>query len=472
MGVKQNPPPSRPPKGGKGPVQTRRPSHRTPAHLVEPAGLPARIAAAAAVGHVLLRGRSFDEGLSSASAMADTARLPPRDRAFVRLLASTTLRRAGTLEAVIASFLEKPLVEKHREVRIVLLLGAAQLLLLATPPHAAISLAVEQCRRTPAGRHLDKLVNAVLRRVAADGPDRLAALDTPRLDVPGWLWSRWVDAYGEATARRIADASLAEAPLDLSVKDHGLEWAARLGGRLLPTGSVRLDGGGRVEDLPGYAEGEWWVQDAAAALPARLLGDVRGLAVADLCAAPGGKTAELAAAGAHVTAVDISGERLSRVAENLARLRLDAAIVAADVLEWTPGRTFDAVLLDAPCTATGTIRRHPDILHLKRAADLGALATLQGRLLSRALDLVRPGGTLVYCTCSLEAEEGAGQIERLIAERPDARRVPIAPAEVGGEAHLLTPLGDLRTLPHLAFTGSPPITGMDGFFAARLRRQD
>jgi len=291
-----------------------------------------------------------------------------------------------------------------------------------------------------------------------------------RLDIPVWLLDRWIKTYGEADARRIAEASLAEAALDLAVKDDGEAWAARLGGVLLPTGSVRLKAGGRIEDLEGYAEGAWWVQDAAAALPARLLGDVRDRTVADLCAAPGGKTAELAAAGARVTAVELSGARLTRLRSNLERLHLEAELVEADATTWRPEHAFDAVLLDAPCTATGTIRRHPDILRLKRPEDVAALAALQARLLDNAVGLLKPGGTLVYCTCSLEPEEGAEQISRLLAREPRLARSPIHAGECGIAPEWITPEGDLRTLPfHRPGTDTDP-GGLDGFYAARIVR--
>lgn len=435
-----------------------------------PAGLPARQAAAAAVAGVLLRGRALDDSFSTALGPAEADRLEPRDRAFARLLASTVLRRSGELQTVVASFLDKPLSEKHREVGVVMLIGAAQLLFLGTPPHAAISLAVEQCRRTPGGLHLDKLVNAILRRVATDGPQRLEGLDAARVNVPGWMWSRWVKAYGEDVARKIAVASQTEAPLDISVKDDVAGWAERLGGVALPTGSIRLTHGGRVEDLPGFADGAWWVQDAAAALPARLLGDVAGQRVADLCAAPGGKTARLAASGALVTAVDLSAQRLARVSENMKRLRLDAEIVAADILTWQPERPFDAVLLDAPCTATGTIRRHPDIPHLKRDFDMAALAAVQSKMLARAVTFVRPGGVLVYCTCSLEPEEGPQQVDQLLASHPELTREPISAAELGGSPDWISASGDLRTLPFHNAGGGDDTAGMDGFYAARLRK--
>ena len=462
----------RDPRAG-GPRQSRPVSGRSGSpgrRAPQLAGLPARQVAAAAVSGVLLRGRALDESFSSALGSGDADRLEPRDRAFARLLASTVLRRSGELQTVVASFLEKPLSEKHKDVGVVMLIGAAQLLFLGTPAHAAISLAVEQCRRTPGGLHLDKLVNAILRRVATDGPQRLGKLDSARINVPDWMWSRWSRAYGEEAARKIALASQTEAALDISVKDDAAGWAQRLGGVALPTGSIRVASGGRVEDLPGYSEGAWWVQDAAAALPPRLLGDVEGRRVVDLCAAPGGKTARLAASGANVTAVDISSARLARVIENMKRLRLEADIVAADILTWQPERPFDAVLLDAPCTATGTIRRHPDIPHLKREFDVAALAEVQANMLSRAVTFVRPGGLIVFCTCSLEPEEGVQQIERLLATHGGLSREPIRATEFGGSPDWISAEGDLRTLPFHDPGMSEGAAGMDGFFAARLRK--
>jgi 16S rRNA (cytosine967-C5)-methyltransferase len=436
----------------------------------EPAapGLMARELATAVVDSVLNRHRGFDDAWARAESNARIAALEPRDRAFARAIAATVLRRLGSLDAVLAAFMERPLPAKDGRAKAILLCGAAQLLLLDTPAHAAISLAVDQCRQEPRTRRFDKLTNAVLRRVAREGGERLAQLPAA-LDIPEWLMARWRACYGDSTATAIAAASLAEAPLDLSVKTGAESWAERLGGAVLPTGSVRLAAGGRIGDLDGYSEGAWWVQDAAAALPARLLGDVAGLEVADLCAAPGGKTAELAAAGARVTAVDVSAERLKRVAENLARLKLDARLVVADATAWQPEARFDAVLVDAPCTATGTIRRHPDILRLRRDADIASLAETQRKILAHAATLVKPGGTLVYCTCSLEPEEGERQIDAFLALHPAFHRVAITPGEHGIDAGWIAPSGDLRTLPcHLA-AERPELSGIDGFYAARLR---
>lgn len=435
--------------------------------------MAARQLAITLISAVMAEQRSLDDAFASSLANRSFADIEARDRAFARLIAATVLRRHGELSAVLNTFIDKPLPERRGRLWPILLSGAAQLLLLATPPHAAISLAVEQCRLDRDAHRFDRLVNAVLRRCAERGAGLLAQQDGASANVPPWLLRRWQATFGEPLAHDIALASLREAPLDLTTKDptQAEAWAATLGGRVLPTGSVRLDGHGRVEDLAGYEDGAWWVQDAAAALPARLLGDVAGLDVADLCAAPGGKTAQLAAAGARVTAVDTSHKRLRRVSENLKRLQLEAMTVTADAATWEPGVTFDKVLLDAPCSATGTIRRHPDILHLKRESDIGVLARLQGTLLERAATLVKPGGMLVYCSCSLEAEEGAAHVEAFLAAHGGFRRMPITAGEGGVDAAWLTPAGDLRTLPQHMALDLPELSGMDGFFAARLMRE-
>jgi 16S rRNA (cytosine967-C5)-methyltransferase len=434
------------------------------------AGLAARQLAVELIEAVLVGSRALDDALDTIDRDGRYRQLEPRDRGFARLIAATVLRRLGSLDAVLARFIERPIPVSQPRPRSILLAGAAQVLFIGTPVHAAINLAVEQCQRDKKAERYDKLANAVLRRVAAQGPAILDELDGPRIDIPDWLWSRWVAAHGEPVARRIAAASLAEAPLDLTAKADAATWAATLGSTLLSTGSIRLEQAGRVEELPGFKDGAWWVQDAAAALPARLLGPVANLEVADLCAAPGGKTAELAAAGARVTAVDQSPERLGRLAENMARLGLSDRVdcVAADLLAYQPGRTFDAVLLDAPCLATGTIRRHPDLLHLKRPGDLARITDLQRALLAKAADWVKPGGCLVYCVCSMEPEEGEHIVAAFLDAQPGFERKAISPGEIRGSVDWLTRSGDLRTLPfHEPAPGKP---GMDGFYAARLVR--
>ena len=430
-------------------------------------GLAARDVAVSALFSVFAEKRAFDDAFTKAAA---TRNLEPRDRAFARLISASVLRHHGELRAVIGRFLAKPLPEHQGRLEHILLAAAAQLLILQTPPHAAISLAVDQCRADGSARRFDKLTNAVLRRVSEQGREIMASLDPVALNTPAWLLARWERTFGSEMARVIAQTSLREAPLDLTVKSDPEAWAEKLGGMLLPSGSVRISGAGRIEDLAGYNEGAWWVQDAAAALPVRLLGDISGMDVAELCAAPGGKTAQLALAGAHVTAIDKSPGRLNRLKTNLDRLGLTAETQVADASEFAPGRQFDAILIDAPCTATGTIRRHPDILHLKRDEDIAALAELQARILDRAAASVKRGGVLVYCTCSLEPEEGSGQISRFLLAHPGYRRIPILAAEILAEPGWVTPAGELRTLPsHLADLPEG-MRGLDGFYAAKLVR--
>lgn len=437
-----------------------------------PPGLAARLLAHRLIAGVLVDRQPLELVLAKEFERPDAAALEPRDRGFARSLASTVLRRQGQLDLVLGTFMTRPLPDEAARVHICLLTGAAQLLFLETPPHAAVGLAVDAVRRTRNGARYAGMTNAVLRRVAAEGRAALGTRDAASINVPAWLLERWRAAYGEETAQRIADASLREAPLDITLKP-GVDpaaWAEKLGGTLTPTGSVRRPADTRVEDLAGYAEGAWWVQDAAATLVAHVAGDVRGRTVADLCAAPGGKTSQLAAAGGQVTAVDMSPKRLERLTENLQRLALTADIVTADATTWRPGKTFDVVLLDAPCTATGTIRRHPDILRLKRAEDVTRLAAQQAAMLANAAHLVGPGGTLVYSTCSLEREEGQDQIVAFLSAHPQFRREAVEAAHIGGDAGWITPDGDVRTLPCHMKTGSPDLSGMDGFFIARLRR--
>jgi 16S rRNA (cytosine967-C5)-methyltransferase len=290
--------------------------------------------------------------------------------------------------------------------------------------------------------------------------------DAPRLNTPDWLWRSWAASYGEATARAIATAHLKEAPLDLTLRYDAEAWSEKLQGNLLPTGTLRRSAGGSVMALPGYAEGAWWVQDAAAALPARLFGEVQGREIIDLCAAPGGKTAQLACAGARVTAVDRSARRVERLVANFDRLALPIEAVAADALTWRPPEQVEMVLLDAPCTTTGAIRRHPDVPHLKLPEDVARLAVVQDNLLRAAIDMLRPGGTLVYCTCSLEPEEGPHRIDALIRGGAPVERRTIEPEEIGAEPDWITAKGDLRTLPcHFA-----EYDGVDGFFSSRLTK--
>ena len=429
-------------------------------------GLAVRLLAADILDGVLRQRRPLDDILESSNALNALAE---RDRALVRALVGAALRRLGTLRRLLAMFLERGLPVQAPRVETALLLGAAQILLLNVPDHAAVDLAVRIAQTDRRAAPFAGLINAVLRRLTREGAARLAALDPAALDAPDWLMARWTAAYGDATARAIVVANSQEPALDVTVKNDPEYWAAKLGGRVLATGSVRLVAPGAVGALPGFAEGAWWVQDAAAALPVRLMGDIRGRRVADLCAAPGGKTAQLILAGAKVTAVDRAPARLQRMRENLARLTLEAEIVCADIEKWT-AEPFDAVLLDAPCSSTGTIRRHPDVAWLKNADVVVKLSRLQRRLLDRAVALTKPGGTLVYCTCSLEPEENENAVAELLAREPAMRRVIVAGGDVFGRDELISKDGDLRTLPCHFPDDDSRFAGVDGFYAARLAK--
>jgi 16S rRNA (cytosine967-C5)-methyltransferase len=395
---------------------------------------------------VLERHRPLEEALDALPAQ------DARDRAAAHRLAAAVLRRMGTLDAVLEPFLRK---EPPDPVRNVLRIGAAGLLLLATPSHAAVATAVSLAKRrglTPfAG-----LVNAVLRKVATAGPDVLDDLDPARLDTPAWLWTSW-----GASARAIATAHQTEAPLDVTLKP-GV--APPDGGLLLPTGSVRFPAGTRVADIPGFESGDLWVQDAAAALPARLLAPQPGERIADLCAAPGGKSAQLAGAGAVVTAIERDPARIERLRANLQRWHLHADVINCDATEWRPAEPFDALLLDAPCSATGTIRRHPDVARLKRPRDVQTVTQAQDKLLEAAAGMLRPGGRLIYAVCSLQPEEAAPRVAA--AAKFGLRHDRFRPEELSDIPDALTPDGFLRTHPGLWRDHG----GMDGFFAARLIR--
>lgn len=403
-------------------------------------GLPARAAALDLLAAALGRRAGIDEGLSHPALAA----LAPRDRAFARALVMATLRRLGPIDAALQAKLQRAPPER---VVNILRLGAAQLFVLKTPAHAAVGATVDLAAADKAGRPFKGLVNAVLRGLAREPPN----LDDPQRMAPAWLYGRWRAAWGEADAAAIAALIAEEPATDVTMRATGE--------------TVRLDLKGEVSAWPGFAEGEWWVQDASAAAPARLLGVEAGQSALDLCAAPGGKTLQLAAAGAKVTAVDRSPGRLKRVAENLRRTGLQAEVVAADAGAWPDRRTFDAVLLDAPCSTTGTFRRHPDLLWVASPGDIPRLAAVQAQLLDAAARRVRPGGRLVYSVCSLEPEEGEGQLSALLARAPGFAVEPAAAGEGGAPEASLRADGTLRILPHHRDGGT------DGFFIARLRRQ-
>jgi 16S rRNA (cytosine967-C5)-methyltransferase len=431
-------------------------------------GLAVRVAAARVIADVLTGGHALDERFSAAAVPSRITGLDARDAGLARSIATVALRRLGTIRHALAALLEKGLPRQAGQLEWLLIAAAAQILFLDVPDHAAVDLAVRESRLDTKTAPFAALINGVLRNLARQREEFLSASDPLDQDTPAWLAARWRRNYGQETAHAIAAAHREEPRLDLTVKSDPQGWAERLGGMVLPTGSVRLRSHEPIAELPGYGEGEWWVQDAAAALPVMLLAPRAGERVLDLCAAPGGKTAQIAAAGAVVTALDKSAERLRRLTENLERLGLRAEVNVADAMSYSGG-PFDAILLDAPCTSTGTIRRHPDVAWTKRPGDVESLVALQTRMLDRAAGLLAPGGRLVYCTCSLEPEEGEAHVPALLRRNPDLRLVPITPDDPI-PAEFVSAEGTLRTLPNAWPHDEPRLAGLDGFFAARFQR--
>lgn len=433
--------------------------------MTNPTPLTARVSALNAVITVFTKATALDGALAQDRSLQA---LEPRDRAFARAIASAAVRRVGALQAALDTLIDRPLPEKAIRARLALLCAAAERLVLDGAAHAAVDSWVSIMDEHKDTQRYKNLANAVLRRVVS-GKAR-AAFDAadPRADLPDWLGERWTTAYGEAVAKAMAAARAVPPTLDLTLKPEtdASALAGAIGAEVLPLGTVRRRETGAVDRLPGFDAGDWWVQDYAAALPARLLGVKAGERVADLCAAPGGKTLQLAATGANVVAVEASPKRMKKVAANLERTGLRAQLVTVDLSQWQPDAPFDAILLDAPCTATGTLRRRPDAAWAKQDGDVANLAALQARLLDAAFSMLKPGGRLVYCTCSLEPEEGEEQLSAFLARTQDAALDPIQPDELPELAEALTREGAVRTRPDLwAERG-----GMDGFFMARLTR--
>ena len=426
-------------------------------------GLEVRRLAVSLLRSCLAKKLTVEDVINGSSVAAS---LQPRDHGLLSTLLLTTFRHRGEIDATLAKFLDRPLPRKAGPAREILDIGVAQLLFLGTPPHAVIDQAVRSAKADRNALHFAGLINAVLRKVSAAGPASLDGLDAARLNTPAWLWERWTAHYGPETARRIGLAHRERPGLDISFRDGSAPWISALGGEMLPNGQVRLPAGhAAVTDLPGFRAGAWWIQDAAATIPVRMMGEIAGKRVLDLCAAPGGKTLQMAARGAAVTAVDISEVRLRRLGDNLARTGLSAEVRVQDLLGSELEGEWDAVLLDAPCSATGTIRRHPELPYLKDASQIKDVAGLQRRMLRKAARLVRPGGTLVYCTCSLEPEEGEGQAKGFLSRNPDFEIVPAQSAAFPEGS--VQPEGWVRTLPFMTYG---PATGMDGFFSVAMRR--
>ncbi|MBX5227222.1 MFS transporter [Rhizobium sp. NLR9b] len=433
-------------------------------------GLQTRAAAAKILAAVVDRKLSLDGALDHEHGNPAYKALGESDRALVRAILNTTLRHLPRIDAAIASLLESPLPEGARALHHVLAIAAAQILYLDVPDHSAVDLAVEQANLDPRNRRFAKLVNAVLRRLGREKDEVLEKIGKVP-PMPGWFLARLEKAYGRDAALAIAQSQLEPAAIDLTVKSDAEAWAKKLNGVALPTGGVRLaafDGG--IPSLEGFDDGAWWVQDAAASIPARLFGDLSGKRAADLCAAPGGKTAQLILAGGAVTALDQSESRLRRLRSNLDRLGLNAKTVATDLTTFKPTEGFDAILLDAPCSSTGTTRRHPDVLWTKGPDDIARLAALQERLLRHALTLLKPGGTLVFSNCSLDPAEGEEVVARVVSNTDAIERVPISAGDWPGLEAAITPLGEFRTLPTMLKMPDGIASGLDGFYAVMLRR--
>ena len=423
-------------------------------------GLPSRRASLQLITSVLRRDMSLEDAAANSKLFTS---LSVRDRAFAWRLTLSCLRHLGEIDKIIDYSLKRRLPKQSHRVHDLLRLGAAQLLFANTPPHAAVNSTVDLVDHSIA-RYRD-LVNAVLRRIVREGGEYIKTLDSFQLNTPPWLWDSWSRAYGTANARQIAAVHCSVPPLDITTK-HTVSSGLTVEARRMHKGSLRLPLDGPVTEIPGFLDGLWWVQDLAATFPVKMMGEVKQQRVIDLCAAPGGKAAQLCDSGAKVTSIDISEARLVTLKENLDRLSFAAEIVCADARVWRPKKRTKFVLLDAPCTGTGTIRRHPDILYRRTQKQVERSVQLLDQLLAAASEMLDIGGVLVFSTCSLQPEEGAQRVDSFLELQPGFVREPIGRYLPTGFAFLETKQGDLRTLPsYLSEAG-----GMDGFFAARLKR--
>lgn len=417
----------------------------------------------------LILKKILDEGTTLEKAIDMFSKdMAPVDRGFIRNLVATTIRRLGQLDRIIDHSTQKKLGNTQMAIRHVLRLGICQLLFANVPAHAAVNTSVNIVERrvTKKLQYLKKMVNAVLRKIDRDRDSLLKKFGNSRLNIPKWMLERWDTRYGPNEVKEIINQILVEAPLDFALKpDEDIKyWANEMCASLLPTGGLRLKKAGNVKELPAFDKGIWWVQDIAAQLPVHLLTAGQGDEVLDLCAAPGGKALQSAAKGSNVTAVDISSKRLERLKENMERLSLDVKVIHSDVLAYEPINSWDYILLDAPCTSTGTIRRHPEILRSPRQEMISEVSRIQSEMLDKAVELLNPGGTLIYCVCSMEAEEGPDQIKALLKRHGTLKRKEVTAKELPRFERALLKTGDVQTLPHYYKDG------MDGFFISRLTK--
>ncbi len=399
----------------------------------------------------------------------DLSALDKRDRAFVRMMVTTALRHLGQIDALISASLKRKDSIKTPVLHHILRMGVTQMFFMKVPDHASVDTCVRLCEELGMDKQKG-FINGMLRNLGREGQDLIFEQDAPRLNTPEWLLKIWIEDYGMNGAGKIAQANMSEAALDISVKDPNdiTFFGGALQATTLATGTLRSLAGGHVLSLEGFDEGKWWVQDAAAAIPATLFGDISGKHVVDMCAAPGGKTLQLAAKGAKVTAIDRSAKRLKKLEENLVRMSLKehVQVEVADGANWNSKDPVDYILLDAPCSATGTMRRHPDMAYLKSPKDIDGLSTIQERLLNHSAKIISVGGVLIYCTCSIQKAEGEVQIEKFLSSHPNFKRQPIQGQEIGNYDELINENGDIRILPYMLGT----LGGIDGFFISRLTR--
>nr|WP_321455314.1 transcription antitermination factor NusB [uncultured Cohaesibacter sp.] len=437
-------------------------------HSSGKSGMDARAGALRLIHAVLSEKALLDEAYAHELAEGPLRKLNGSDRAFAKRIATTVLQHLGEIDMVLSRFMDRGIPKKSGPLRNILRIGTAELLFLKTPPHAVVDCAVSQYRTWRKYAGFKGLTNAVLRRISKEGENELQSIDPAKTTLPGWMYDSLCSAYGqEATSAMMEQFQKAQIPLDLSLKDPATadEWAERLGAEKMPTGSLRLASHEKVDTLEGFAEGAWWVQDAAATLPVQMLGNVKGQKVLDLCAAPGGKTLQLAALGAEVTALDISAKRLKRIEENLERVALSAKLIKGDLLKTKFDEKWPFILLDAPCSATGTMRRHPELIHQRAPEDIAHFSKLQAKMLDHVASLLAPDGQMVFCTCSLQPEEGPALIADFLMQNPEFGIEPLNPEKTPHLAPFIQPDGSLRTRPDFW----PEAGGMDGFFAIKLR---
>jgi 16S rRNA (cytosine967-C5)-methyltransferase len=441
--------------------------HRAkPVHRIIP-GLPTRQAAARFYKSVIYDKASLDDLFDPDFGDPLYINLIPKDRSLLRAITMTALRRRQTLMNVLNTLLDKPLKAHSEDLEAVLMIGAAQILLMNVSDHAAVDLSVETAGQTRTTKPYKGLVNAVLRRMVREKDDLLETMEDIS-ELPEWLLERWTHNYGEDETKAMATLLKEEPYLDLHLKNPCPDFAKEVEGQMLPNGMIRLGRNVAVRTLPGFDEGHWWVQDFAASLPVTLLGTVKDLRIADLCAAPGGKTAQLVKAGARVYAFDISADRMERVKVNMNRLGYRVDMRVMDIRDNWMDEPFDKILLDAPCSSTGTLRRNPDVAYRRNEKDIASLARLQSELLAATAPKLKKGGQLVYSVCSLEPEEGEKQIAAFLDDHPDFALDPVGPEGIFGLSQCLRPDGTVRSLPFHMMHDEPRFAGMDGFFAARL----